>query len=229
MSRPTACSAPASTARAARVASASASVALAALLALAVTACGSKAAPPTAATAGAGITIPALTTSLAAPGGTGWAVVEMGGSAAQYNNFWELFSRTAGGTWKLATPPGVASNGGLIAAVTGPGSLLTAFRPSQDLTFSPLALTPDGGAHWTEGNLVGAWARRRSRRAGRDARQAAGADPGRHGRDEHERGRRLDAAHDAAGTEPDGRRACVRPDQPDCGRLDAGRAAAGGR
>jgi hypothetical protein len=156
MSRPTACSAPASTARAARVASASASVALAALLALAVTACGSKAAPPTAATAGAGITIPALTTSLAAPGGTGWAVVEMGGSAAQYNNFWELFSRTAGGTWKLATPPGVASNGGLIAAVTGPGSLLTAFRPSQDLTFSPLALTPDGGAHWTEGNLVGA-------------------------------------------------------------------------
>ncbi len=129
---------------------------LAALLALAVTACGSKAAPPTAAAAGTGITSPALATSLAAPGGTGWAVVEMGGSAAQDNNFWELFSRAAGGSWKLATPPGVASNGGLIAAVTGAGSLLTAFRPSQDLTFSPLALTPDGGTHWSEGNLVGA-------------------------------------------------------------------------
>ena len=141
-----------STARAARVASASA--ALAALLALTVTACGSKAAPPAGATAGAGITSPALATALAAPGGEGWAVVEMGGSAAQDDNFWELFSRAAGGSWKLATPPGVASNGGLIAAVTGPGSLLTAFRPSQDLTFSPLALTPDGGTHWSEGNPV---------------------------------------------------------------------------
>jgi hypothetical protein len=82
----------------------------------------------------------------------------MGGAAAQHNNFWELFTRPAGqgASWKLATPPGVASNGGLVAAATGARSLLTAFRPSQDLTFSPLAATTDGGTSWSQNNVLDA-------------------------------------------------------------------------
>ncbi len=73
----------------------------------------------------------------------------MGGSAAQENNFWELFVRPTGtAPWRLATPAGVADNGGLEVAGTGGPSLVTGFRPSQDLTFSPLATTADGGASW---------------------------------------------------------------------------------
>ncbi len=88
-------------------------------------------------------------------GGTGlpsWAVVEMGGSSATYNNFWELFVRPAGSAqWKLATPLGVASNGGLAIASTGPG-LVAGFQPSQDLTFSPLATAPSSAAAWSQAN-----------------------------------------------------------------------------
>jgi len=92
---------------------------------------------------------PPLATSFATGTGTGWAVVEMGGSAAQHNNFWELFARPAGATrWRLVTPAGVADNGGLVVAAAG-GSVLTGFRPSQDLTFSPLAASSDGGTTWS--------------------------------------------------------------------------------
>ena len=43
----------------------------------------------------------------------------MGGSAAQYNNFWQLFVRPArSDRWQLVTPPGMASNGGFILART---------------------------------------------------------------------------------------------------------------
>ncbi len=81
--------------------------------------------------------------------GAGRAIVEMGGSAAQENNFWELFVRPAtAAPWRLATPAGVADNGGLEVAGTG-ASLVTGFRPSQDLTFSPLAATTDDGASWS--------------------------------------------------------------------------------
>ena len=52
----------------------------------------------------------------AADGGT-WAIVAMGGPAAGENQFWELLARPAGSTrWELVTPPGVADNGGLVAA-----------------------------------------------------------------------------------------------------------------
>jgi len=82
-----------------------------------------------------------------------WAIVEMGGSAADENNFWELLTRPAGSTqWKLVTPPGVADNGGLVAS-GGSGSLTVAFRPSQGLTFSPLASTSDDGKTWGTGLL----------------------------------------------------------------------------
>ena len=105
---------------------------------------------PTASTGPAAAPVaPPLATSFAAAAGAGWAVVEMGGSAAQHNNFWELFVRPAGTTrWRLATPAGVADNGGLVVAGAG-GSLLTGFRPSQDLTFSPLAASSNSGTSWS--------------------------------------------------------------------------------
>ena len=97
---------------------------------------------------------PPLATASASATGAGWAIVEMGGSAAQEDNFWELFVRPAGtSTWRLATPTGVADNGGLEVAGLG-ASLVAGFRPSQDLTFSPLAATRDDGASWSAAGPV---------------------------------------------------------------------------
>ena len=94
---------------------------------------------------------PSLSTSLVTATGT-WAVAVMGGPAAEHNDFWQLFVRPAGtGRWRLATPPGVASNGGLVMASLGAGSVVAGFRPSQDLSFSPLATTHDNGTAWTPG------------------------------------------------------------------------------
>ena len=51
---------------------------------------------------------------------TAWATLEMGGSARQYNNFWQLFARpVSSARWRLVTPPGMASNGGFILASPG--------------------------------------------------------------------------------------------------------------
>ena len=98
---------------------------------------------------------PTLATSASSTSGSGWAVVKMGGSADSLDNFWELFARPAGTTsWKLATPAGVASNGGLVMTATGATSLVTGFLPSQKLTFSPLAVTADGEAQWSQNNLL---------------------------------------------------------------------------
>jgi hypothetical protein len=98
---------------------------------------------------------PPLSTSFSASTGLSWAVVEMGGSSAQQNNFWQLFARSApAASWKLVTPVAVADNGGLVVATTGPQSLVTGFRPSQDLTFSPITATSDGGARWSQGAPV---------------------------------------------------------------------------
>jgi hypothetical protein len=98
---------------------------------------------------------PALATSVSSGTGTSWAIVQMGGPAASLENFWELFVRPAGGTnWALATPAGVASNGGLVMTATGATSLVTGFRPSQDLTFSPLAATANAGAQWSQNALL---------------------------------------------------------------------------
>jgi hypothetical protein len=91
---------------------------------------------------------PSLDTSLLTSSGS-WAVVVMGGSAASHNNFWQLFTRPATTTWRLVTPPGVASNGGLVLAAPGTGPVVAGFRPSQGLASSPLAITHDSGATWT--------------------------------------------------------------------------------
>jgi len=98
---------------------------------------------------------PSLNTSLDTAAGT-WAAVVMGGSAAQENAFWQLFIRPAGSPrWKLVTPPGTADNGGLVLAGGGP-ALVTGFRPSQDLTYSPLIETSDGGQAWSALNPLDA-------------------------------------------------------------------------
>jgi hypothetical protein len=92
---------------------------------------------------------PSLNTSLDTSAGT-WAAVVMGGSAAQENAFWELFIRPAGSArWKLVTPPGTADNGGLVLAGGSGLALVTGFRPSQDLTFTPLIQTGNGGQAWS--------------------------------------------------------------------------------
>ena len=91
----------------------------------------------------------------------------MGGPAASHNNFWQLFVRPAGTTtWRLATPPGVASNGGLVITGLGTGPVVAGFRPSQDLSYSPLATTRDNGTAWTPQP-----ARRRPRRRPRRSRR----------------------------------------------------------
>lgn len=99
-----------------------------------------------------------LATALVTAGGT-WAVVVMGGSAAQHDNFWQLFARPAGtASWRLVTPPGVASNGGLVVAPAAGQSLVAGFRPSQDLIFTPLATTSDDGSAWSSSVLDAALA-----------------------------------------------------------------------
>lgn len=109
-----------------------------------------SAASQAAAPAPAAAAAPLDTTMTVAGGGT-WAILAMGGSAASENLFWELFNRTAGSSrWALDTPPGVADNGGLVASGSG-GALTVAFRPSQDLTFSPLATTSNDGKNWATG------------------------------------------------------------------------------
>jgi hypothetical protein len=113
-------------------------------------ACGSQQAAVTS-PAPPAATVP-LNTSLVTAQGT-WAVAVMGGSAASHNNFWQLFVRPAdAGRWSLVTPQGVADNGGLVAA-GGNTSLVVGFRPSQGLTFSPLATSTDTGKNWTPGLL----------------------------------------------------------------------------
>jgi hypothetical protein len=94
-----------------------------------------------------------LSTTVTAAGST-WAVAVAGGPAANEDNFWQLLVRPeTSRTWRLVTPPGVASTGGLVIAPLGGGSLTAAFRPSQSLAFTPLATTSDLGRRWSAGVL----------------------------------------------------------------------------
>ena len=113
-------------------------------LVLVLAACGSTSGTEPVSTATVPPSAP-LTTTLDTPGAT-WVVVPMGQLDDPNNTFWQLFVRSrAGGSWKLVTPPGVADNGGLVVTWSGQRSLVVGFRPSQDLRFSPLAITLDQG------------------------------------------------------------------------------------
>jgi hypothetical protein len=73
------------------------------------------------------------------------------------NTFWELFLRPAGSvSWALHTPPGVATNGGLVLSAAPSGPLGVGFLVSADLKFSPVAQSVDGGVHWSPGELPAA-------------------------------------------------------------------------
>ncbi len=133
---------------------AAALAALAALAAGVLASCGSRAASQAASSAPP-VRL-SLATSAGYPGGS-WAVLMMGGPAAGHNNFWQVFVRPGhAATWKLATPPGAASNGGITVAAGGGPALAAAIRPSQDLSFSPLASTSDNGAKWAQSGLLDA-------------------------------------------------------------------------
>jgi hypothetical protein len=75
-----------------------------------------------------------------------WAIVPMSANPT----FWEVFVRPSkSSTWQLVTPPGVADNGGLVAAADAGSGLTVAVRPSQDLQFTPVSATTDSGASWS--------------------------------------------------------------------------------
>jgi hypothetical protein len=115
----------------------------AAASAAALAACGSvsSAANP----AAAGTPAASLATSLSTVQDS-WAIVPVSSAPA----FWEVLVRPAtSATWRLVTPPGVADNGGLIAAAGTGNGLTVAVRPSQDLHFTPVASTADAGASWS--------------------------------------------------------------------------------
>lgn len=129
----------------------------------ALTACGASAssasasasAPPDSA-AGGGTSAATPAVSLATSLSTArdsWAVVPVPASPA----FWEVLVRPAASpAWRLVTPPGVADNGGLIAAAPSASALTVAVRPSQSLLFSPLASTADAGTAWSAGGPLSA-------------------------------------------------------------------------
>lgn len=92
-----------------------------------------------------------LTTTFSTSAG-GWAVVAMGALRQPLNTFWQLLHRQGPqGQWSLATPPGVADNGGLVVTSGAPTALTAAFEPSQELRFSPISQSVDGGGTWTAG------------------------------------------------------------------------------
>jgi len=107
----------------------------------------SSSAPAASSSTAAGAAPVSMATSVAT-GADAWAVLPMSADPA----FWEVFVRSGNSaSWKLVTPPGVADNGGLVVAAGGASSLTVAVRPSQDLVFSPLAATANGGASWSAG------------------------------------------------------------------------------
>jgi len=104
--------------------------------------------PASAGTGGAVVSVP-ITTAVV-QGGVTWLVVPIGHLSDFLNRFWQLFVRTPTDTgWVTVTPPGVADNGGLVITAGPDGGLLAGFLANQDLTFSPLSLTTDGGQRWT--------------------------------------------------------------------------------
>lgn len=114
---------------------------------LALTGCGSSSSPSPSVSSTAVPATASMATSVTTSADA-WAVLPMSADPA----FWEVFVRPGNSpTWKLVTPPGVADNGGLVVSASGQRSLAVAFRPSQDLVFSPLAATADSGASWSAG------------------------------------------------------------------------------
>ena len=104
---------------------------------------------PAIATTPALLTAP-LSSSLDTAAGA-WAFVPMGHLGDPLNRFWQAFFRSSStNRWTLVTPPGVASNGGLVGSPVGAG-FTAGFQPSQSLRSSPLATTTTDGRTWSPG------------------------------------------------------------------------------
>ena len=114
--------------------------------------CGGSASPPAGGAGAAAFDPPPLATTLATASGATWVSVPVGVAGEQAFELFELPS--ASGKWVLATPPGVATTGGLVLAASG-GSLVTAVVPAGDLGFSPLAETAGSAHSWAGGVLPG--------------------------------------------------------------------------
>ncbi|HLK01499.1 MAG TPA: hypothetical protein VKU39_16555 [Streptosporangiaceae bacterium] len=117
--------------------------------AIALTACTSATAQPRPAPSAPPPAAAPLATTLVTGQGA-WAVLPMGDTSSSENTFWQVFvrPRTGAAGWQLATPPGVAANGGLVSAGTD-SELIVGFLPSARLTLSPLAASGDAGRTWT--------------------------------------------------------------------------------
>lgn len=84
------------------------------------------------------------------------ATLAMGSRTSALNRFWQVFLRAPGATsWTLVTPPGVATNGGVVATATG-DKLVVGILASQSLHFSVVEWTTDRGRTWSNGILPGA-------------------------------------------------------------------------
>jgi hypothetical protein len=116
----------------------------------AVAACGSSASSSSGPATTTSATVSMATST--ATSTESWAVLPM----ASNPTFWQIFSRTGNSPdWKLVTPPGVAINGGIVAAAGATSGLTAAVLPSHDLTFTPLAATANGGVSWTTPDPIG--------------------------------------------------------------------------
>ncbi len=108
-----------------------------------------------AAAAGAPEIATPVSTTLETADGT-WASVPMGHLDQPLNTFWQLFYRpNASTSWSdQVQATAAATNGGLLLASPGGQTLDVGIRPSDDLTFSPLISTIDGGSSWSNGLVV---------------------------------------------------------------------------
>ncbi len=120
-------------------------------LAVLCAACGSTKAPPSG-HAGAPAAAPAQSLAYSeATSEATWAALPMG-AASGPNEFWQLFLLPTGQhTWRLDTPPDIATNGAIELGGLSGTSLVVGIRPSLYLGYSPVSLTDNAGATWTAG------------------------------------------------------------------------------
>jgi hypothetical protein len=84
-----------------------------------------------------------------------WVVLPMGDLSDQTNTFWQVLHAAPGSShWTVATPRGVADNGGLVVGASG-GLTVVGTLPSRLLRFSPLSATANEGSTWNPVFLPG--------------------------------------------------------------------------
>jgi hypothetical protein len=90
-------------------------------------------------------------------GSTTWATLPLGAPGVRDATFWQLVT-SGGGAWTLATPPDVATNGGVVVDAGPSARVVAGVLPSGALRFSPLATSRDGGRSWAASVAPGALA-----------------------------------------------------------------------